>query len=182
MANFCIQNWLSTAYKTVRKCFPIISNHFLNFPLNNNHSIDEKFKPLKYNFNDTSCMSQINRRLWLRKARFPTCNWRWCSTFWDCALNGVQPTQIFLNLCKIAKDLHLHGNFSRITDSLFYASFFLSKVSQVKSHYVGLRWPAAIFFSRKCCLTQKLGNILSYSQWDLMPYEILNVVFLNAKY
>ena len=55
------------------------------------------------------------------------------------------------------------------------------------SHYVdyesframileGFRWPAAIFFSRKCCLALKSGNILSQSHRDMMPYEILNLL------
>ena len=55
------------------------------------------------------------------------------------------------------------------------------------SHYVGyesframilwgFRWPAAIFF-RKCCLTLKPGNILSLSHRDMMPHEILNLLF-----
>ena len=75
----------------------------------------------------------------------------------DCALNGVKSIQLCLRLWKIAKDLHLHGSLWRITDSIFYTSFFLWKVSQVISHYVGyesframilqsFRWPAAIFF------------------------------------
>ena len=33
------------------------------------------------------------------------------------------------------------------------------------------------FFSRKCFLTLKSGNILSQSHRDMMPYEILNLLF-----
>ena len=33
------------------------------------------------------------------------------------------------------------------------------------------------FFFRKCCLTLKSGNILSWSHRDMMPYEILNLLF-----
>ena len=51
----------------------------------------EKFT-LKYNFNNSLCISQINSRLWLKKACFPICNWQWCSTLWDCTWKGVQPT------------------------------------------------------------------------------------------
>ena len=33
------------------------------------------------------------------------------------------------------------------------------------------------FFFRKCCLTLKPGNILSLSHRDMMPHEILNLLF-----
>ena len=73
----------------------------------------------------------------------------------------------------------LHGNFPRMRDSLFYNSFFLYKVSQVKSHYVGHEFSRAMILS---CLTLKSGCILLYLHGDLVPYEILNFVIPKAKY
>ena len=51
---------------------------------------------LKYNFNNTSCMSQINRTLWLRNACFPKSNRWWCSTSWDCAKKGCSTNSTIL--------------------------------------------------------------------------------------
>ena len=42
--------------------FPSSQITFLTFLLNKNHTIDEKVK-LKYNFNNTLCISLINRKL-----------------------------------------------------------------------------------------------------------------------
>ena len=133
--------------------FPSSQITFLTFLLNKNHTIDEKFK-LKYNFNNTLCISLINRRLWLRKACFPIWNWRWCSILW-LRIKWYLTNSTILNPLQIAKDLHLHGNFPRITDSLFYTSFSFKRLAK-SSHIMlprilqsndskGLRWSADIF-------------------------------------
>ena len=52
-----------------------------------------------------------------------------------------------------------------------------SRITASRNDFIRFQMARRYFFFRKCCLTLKPGNILSLSHRDMMPHEILNLLF-----
>ena len=149
---------------------------FLTFLLNKDQ-IKENFK-LKYNFYDALCMSQIIADYDWEKLVFLYVTGddiRHYEIAHKTVFNQLNCTLTFAKSRKICIYTVIFQE-QQILFSIF--PFFFKRLTK-SSH---ITWPAATFFSRKCCSTLKSSNILFHSLRDRMLYEIFKFVIPNAKY